>query len=145
MGLLKDIKPNVSGPAIHTPCPLPQIDVDVKAIPYETANVLPLRNFRKEREVLKRQYDLQKRNLDLEEEIRYLRESQPAVKTEVGAGYIKPDITKLEGGRKCKPLDSGLVQGGDDEDDVVFIREVKPGSARICMQGKSAVDINIVD
>jgi len=145
MSLLKDIKPDITGPALHTPCALPQIDVDVKPNPFETAGAIPSRDFRREREVLRKQYDLQKRNLDLEEEIRFLRESQPAVKTEVGAGEIKPDITKPEGGRKFTPLDFGLVQDGDDDDDVVFIREGKPGSARTWMQGKSAVDVNIVD
>jgi len=144
---LTDIKPDITGRGIHAPCPPTQIDVNVKPNPFETAGAIPSRqrDFRKEREVLKKQYDLQKRNLDLEEEIRFLRESQPAVKTEVGAGEMKPDITKVEGGIKFTPLDLGLVQDGDDDDDVVFIREVKPGSARTCMQGKSAVNINIVD
>jgi len=134
---LTDIKPDITGRGIHTPCPPPQIDVDVKSIPSESADVLPLRDFRKEREVLKRQYDLEKRNLDLEEEIRSLRATQPAVRNKLKAGDIKPVITRLEGGGTMTPLDLDLSQDSDEEDDVVFIREFKPGSARTRMPGKS--------
>jgi len=136
---LTDIKPDITGRGIHTPYPLPQIDVDVKPNPFETAGAIPLRDFRREREVLKRQYDLEKRNLDLEEEIRLLREARPAAKNKLAAGESKPDITRLEGGSTMTPLDLDLLQDSDNEDDVVFIREFKPGRARTRISGKSAV------
>lgn len=138
---LTDIKPDITVRGIHTPCPPPQTDVDVKPNPFETAGAIPSRqrDFRKEREVLKKQYDLQKRNLDLEEEIRLLRATKPAVKNEITAGEIKPDIPRLVRGITMTPLDLDLLQDSDDEDDVVFIREFKPGSARTRIPGKSII------
>ena len=137
MNLPKDIKPDISGPATHTSCPPPRSDGDIKPTLSEVAGIKPSRDFEKEREALKRQYDLEKRNLDLEEENRLLRATRPAAKTEPGAGEVKPDIIRLSGGSSLAPLTLGLIEDSDDEDDIVFVREIKGGRAKPSISSKS--------
>jgi hypothetical protein len=134
MTLPKDIKPDISGPVTRSPCPLPRIDGDIKISLSDPVGITTSRDFRKEREALKKQYDLERRNLDLEEENRLLREGRAAVKTEPGVGEAKPDITRLDGLSKLAPP----VDDSDGEDDIVFVREVKGGRAKPSISGKSS-------
>jgi len=133
-----DIKPNISGPVTPTFSPLPRIDGDIRPALSDLAGNATFRDFRKEREVLKKQYDLEKRNLDLEEENRLLRETRPFVKTEPGVGKVKPDISKLGSGSRLTPIHMDIVEDSEDEDDIVFVREVKGGRARPSSSGKSS-------
>ena len=80
---------------------------------------------------------MEKRNLDLEEENRLLRAARPAAKTEPGVGEVKPDITRLDGGSSSAPLDLGFVEDSEDEDDIVFVREIKGGRAKPGISSKS--------
>jgi hypothetical protein len=137
MSFNPDIKPVLPGPSTPIPCSSSRPKHDIKPDLFEVPGN-PSRDFRKEREALKKQYDLEKRNLDLEEEIRLLRDTRPAVKTEPGVGEVKPDITRLDGGSRLKPLGLGLVEDSDDEEDIVFIREVKGGRAAPSISGKSS-------
>jgi hypothetical protein len=132
-----DIKPVISGPSTRIPRPPPQSDCDIKPSPSKVAGIVSPRDFRREREALKKQYDLEKRNLDLEEVNRLLRMARPAVKVEPGVGEVKPDIRRLEGGSELTPLDLSLMEDSDDEDDIVFVREVKGGIAKPSITGMS--------
>jgi hypothetical protein len=132
-----DIKPVISGPSTRIPRPPPQSDCDIKPNLSEVAGIVSSRDFRKERQALKKQYDLEKRNLDLEEENRLLRGALPAVKTKPGVGEVKPDIRRLDGVSELRPLDLSLMEDSDDEDDIVFVRGVKGGKAKPSPSGTS--------
>jgi hypothetical protein len=136
MSFNPDIKPVFPDSSTPIPCSSNGPEHDIKPDVSEVAGK-PSRDFRKEREALKRQYDLEKRNLDLEEENRRLREALPAVKPEPGTGEVKPDNTRLDGGSRLGPIDLNLVEGSDDEDDVVFLREVKGGGAKTSISSMS--------
>jgi hypothetical protein len=137
MSFNSDIKPVLPGPSTHIPYSPNPLQGDIKPTLSEVAGTKSSRDFQKEREALKKQYDLEKRNLDLEEEIRLLRDTRPAVKTEPGVEEVKPDITRLDGGSRLKPLGLGLVEDSDDEDEIVFVGEVKSGRAEPSISGKS--------
>jgi hypothetical protein len=137
MSFIPDITPIIPGPSTHIPDSPNPLKYDIKPSLSDLARITTSRDFRKEREALKKQYDLEKRNLDLEEENRLLREARPAVKPEPGAGEVKPDITRLDGGSRLAPIDLNLVEGSDDEDDIVFVREVKGGGAKTRISGMS--------
>jgi hypothetical protein len=135
MSFIPDIKPIIPGPSTHIPTSPNPLKYDIKPSLSDLARITTSRDFRKEREALKKQYDLEKRNLDLEEENRLLREARPAVKLEPGTGEVKPDITRLDGGSRLAPIDLNLVEGSDDEDDIVCVREVKGGGAKTSISG----------
>jgi hypothetical protein len=137
MSFIPDIKPIIPGPSTHIPDSPNPLNYDAKSSLSEVAGIKPSRDFRKEREALKKQYDLEKRNLDLEEEIRLLREARPAVKLEPEAEDFKPDLTRLDGSSRPGPLDLSRVEDGEDEDDIVFVREVKSGNPKPSISGKS--------
>ena len=138
MAFIPDIKPNILGLSTGIHCSPHPSKGDIKPKLSEVARIGSTRDFRKEREALKKQYDLEKRKLDLEEENRLLRETRLAVPTEPEVREVKPDITKLSGGSSLAPLNLGLVEDSEDEDDIVFVREVKGGRARPSSSGKSS-------
>jgi hypothetical protein len=129
--------PSSQALSTHIPNSPNPLKYDIKPSLSDLAGIQPSRDFRKEQEALKKQYYLEKRNLDLEEENRRLREARPAVEPEPGTGEVKPDITRLDGGSRLAPIDLNLVEGSDDEDDIVFVREVKGGGAKTSISGMS--------
>jgi hypothetical protein len=137
MSFIPDIKPIIPGPSTHIPDSPNPLKYDIKPSLSDLARITTSRDFRKEREALKKQYDLEKRNLDLEEEIRLLREARPAVKLEPEAEDFKPDLTRLDESSRPGPLDLSRVEDGEDEDDIVFVREVKGGNPKPSISGKS--------
>ena len=131
-----DIKPiiNASSQAIISQ---PRRGPDVKPNLSELPETKPLIDFEKERAELRRQFerdntilDLQEENRDVKEENRRLKARQRWATVHSGIEDVKPDISRSGVGIGQTVRGKRLQAVESDDDDVVFIREVKAVRSR---------------
>jgi hypothetical protein len=142
MSLPPDIKPTITDQSALPPDPSPFLDIDIKPsitnIP-KSNNPIDLTTHRRsileERSKLEEEFRLRRTVLDLreeslqdKEEISRLKACLRVAKVDPGDRDTKPDISECRGGRggrndELAGQPQELVEG--DDDDIIFIREVK--------------------
>ena len=148
MSLPPDIKPTITGDGALPPDPSTFLDIDIKPsitnIP-KYNNSIDLTTHRRsileERSKLEEEYRLRRTVLDLreeslqdKEEISRLKASLRVAKVEPGDRDMKPDISRPRGGCRDRKAELASQPHGleeSDDDEIVFIREVKATPRRV--------------
>jgi hypothetical protein len=148
MILPPDIKPEITGDGALSPDLSPALDIDIKpSITNIVKNEKPIdltkhkHSIIEERRKLEEEFrlrrtvlDLREESLQYKEEISRLKASLRVAKFEPGGRDIKPDISESRGdhgGRNDDPAGQSHRLVESDDDDIVFIREVKAKPRRV--------------